>query len=192
MARTSPTFIFVVTFLFTFVRLAVVAAPVPTFHRTRDLVTTFSTLSAPEISGFRPFTNYASTAYCDASQTRNWTCGANCDANPTFQPIASGGDGDNVQFWFVGVDPTLQTVVVAHQGTDPTLLMPLLTDADFFLGDLDPNLFPGVDSSIQVHDGFRDAHAETSGDVLSAVQTALSQSGLNNVTVVGHSLGMVY
>ncbi|KAG6839821.1 hypothetical protein C0991_011323, partial [Blastosporella zonata] len=114
---------------------------------------------------------------------------ANCEANPTFQPVASGGDGDDVQFWYVGVDPTLKTVVVAHQGTDPEKLMPLITDADFFLGKLDSNLFPGINRKLEVHDGFRDAHAETAPDVLTAVKTALSQSGFNDVTVVGHSLG---
>jgi len=55
------------------------------------------------------------------------------------QPIAAGGDGIDVQFWYVGIDPTLQvntttihvtiapfqickfqTVVVAYQGTDPS------------------------------------------------------------------------
>ncbi|KAJ6547865.1 hypothetical protein B0H10DRAFT_1969465 [Mycena sp. CBHHK59/15] len=44
----------------------------------------------------------------------------NCDANPGFHPVASGGDGDAVQFWYVGVDSTLGTVIVAHQGTDPS------------------------------------------------------------------------
>jgi hypothetical protein len=43
---------------------------------------------------------------------------ANCQANPSFEPIASGGDGDAVQFWYVGYDPTLKTIIVAHQGTD--------------------------------------------------------------------------
>lgn len=33
---------------------------------------------------------------------------ANCDANPTFKPVASGGDGAVVQYWFVGYDLTLQ------------------------------------------------------------------------------------
>jgi len=30
---------------------------------------------------------------------------ANCDANPNFKPTASGGDGSDVQFWYVGFDP---------------------------------------------------------------------------------------
>jgi hypothetical protein len=38
---------------------------------------------------------------------------ANCDANPTFKPIASGGDGEAVQFWYVGIDPTLKVGAVS-------------------------------------------------------------------------------
>lgn len=86
----------------------------------------FSTLSSADIAAFKPFTFYASTAYCQPAQTLTWSCGgacscivfrfagltippaANCDANPTFKPIASGGDGTAVQFWYVGVDPTLK------------------------------------------------------------------------------------
>lgn len=55
-------------------------------------------LSTSKITSFRPFTHYASTAYCQPSATLTWSCGANCQANPTFKPIASGGDGDGTQF----------------------------------------------------------------------------------------------
>lgn len=34
-----------------------------------------------------------------------------------------------------------------------------LVDADFLLTELDQSLFPGVSTSILVHDGFKDAHA---------------------------------
>lgn len=37
-------------------------------------------------------------------------------------PVASGGDGDSTQFWYVGYDPILDEVVVAHQGTDTSKL----------------------------------------------------------------------
>ena len=33
---------------------------------------------------------------------------ANCNANPGFKPVASGGDGAVTQTWFVGYDPTLK------------------------------------------------------------------------------------
>lgn len=36
--------------------------------------------------------------------------------------------------------------------------VPLLTDADFFMDELSSSLFPGVPSSVKVHNGFGDAH----------------------------------
>jgi hypothetical protein len=119
-------------------------------------------LSDAQISGFAPFTHFASTAYCNPSTTINWTCGgesllqipplfgtfkwlndaptANCAANPDFEPVAAGGDGDGTQFckadvdqrdWecssprtfhtgYVGFSPSLNTVIVAHEGTIPS------------------------------------------------------------------------
>lgn len=55
-----------------------------------------------------------------------FTISANCQANPSFIPVASGGDGDGVQFWFVGYDPTLKSVIVSHQGTDASEMCTLL------------------------------------------------------------------
>lgn len=46
----------------------------------------------------------------------------NCDANPGFQTTASGGDGDSTQYWYVGYDPSLQEVIVSHQGTNTSEL----------------------------------------------------------------------
>ncbi|EAU90656.1 lipase [Coprinopsis cinerea okayama7 len=158
---------------------------VPLVHRQADLVA----LSNAEIQAFRPFTFYASTAYCKPDAVLSWSCGANCNANPTFKPIAAGGDGADVQFWYVGIDPTLQTIVVGHQGTDPTKIEALLTDADFFLDELESENFPGLDRSIKVHNGFAEAHAETAADVRAALQRAIDESGLTSVSLVGHSLG---
>ncbi|KAF9563620.1 alpha/beta-hydrolase [Agrocybe pediades] len=155
----------------------------------RDSSSTLTTLSSDEIAAFRPFSFYAALAYCKPASILSLSCGQNCDANPTFQPIASGGDGIDVQFWYVGIDPTLQSVIVGHQGTDPSKIVPLVTDADFSLENLDSTLFPGISSDIKVHSGFADEHAKTATSVLAATQKALQQSGLNQVTMVGHSLG---
>lgn len=43
---------------------------------------------------------------------------------------------------FVATDPTIQSVVVAHQGTDPTKVLSVLNDAQFFPTDLDTKRFP--------------------------------------------------
>jgi len=155
----------------------------------RRQAASITALSTSDIASFTPFSFYAAMAYCEPASILSQSCGQNCDANPTFQPVASGGDGIDVQFWYVGVDPTLQSVIVGHQGTDPSKIVPLVTDVDFFLTNLNSTLFPGVSSSIQVHNGFADEHAKTADSVLAAVKTALQQSSLNKVTVVGHSLG---
>lgn len=55
-------------------------------------------MSSTQVNAFTPYTYYASAGYCNPSVTETWTCGANCDANPGFKPIASGGDGSSTQF----------------------------------------------------------------------------------------------
>lgn len=146
-------------------------------------------LDSSQIDSYTPYTYYASAGYCNATQTLAWDCGTNCDANSEFLPISSGGNGDSVQYWYVGYDPSLESVIVAHQGTDPSDILPLLTDANFFLSSLDSSLFPGIPSDTEVHSGFKDAQASTAADVLAAVQTALSKHGATTITLVGHSLG---
>ncbi|KAF7333769.1 Lipase-3 domain-containing protein [Mycena venus] len=148
-----------------------------------------TTLSTAQISAFRPYTFYASAGYCTSASTLTWNCGVPCAANPTFKPVASGGDGTVIQFWFVGYDPTLETVIVSHQGTDPEHILPLLTDANFILEPLNPLLFPGLSPSVLVHSGFADEHAATATDVLAAVKNATTRFGATKVTMVGHSLG---
>ncbi|OSX64053.1 hypothetical protein POSPLADRAFT_1136683 [Postia placenta MAD-698-R-SB12] len=145
--------------------------------RARQAITA---LGQSQITAFTPYTYYASAGYCPASETLTWTCGTNCEANPGFEPVASGG--------FVGYDPTLETVIVSHQGTDPEEILPLVTDGDITLVNLDSTLFPGLSSDIEVHEGFADAQAETATDVLSAVQSTMSTYGASKITIVGHSL----
>jgi len=165
--------------------LPLLACATPTVERRQSI----TTLSAAQVAAFKPYTFFAASAYCNPSTTINWSCGANCNANPGFEPIASGGDGGSVQFWYVGYDPALKTIIVAHQGTDTSKLLADLTDANFFLQSLDPTLFPGVPSSVEVHNGFANEQAKTAPAVLAAVQKGMSQFGATKVTIVGHSLG---
>jgi len=148
-------------------------------------------LGQSTIDGFTPYTWYASAGYCAPSATLAWNCGTNCDSNPSFKPIASGGDGDSVQYWYVGYDPTLGEIIVAHQGTDPSEFEADLTDADFSLKQINTNstLFPGISDSIEVHNGFLAEQALTADAVLAAVQQGISQYSATAVTLVGHSLG---
>ena len=82
---------------------------------------------------------------------------------------------------YVGYDPSLDTIIVGHQGTDAkkmygsvacfslaisqsagdfslTLRIPILTDVNFIHINLDSSLFPGVSSNVKVHAGFSIAH----------------------------------
>ncbi|KAF8887329.1 lipase class 3 family protein [Infundibulicybe gibba] len=146
-------------------------------------------LVAPQISAYKPFTYFASTAYCAPSTTLSWNCGANCDANAGFAPVASGGDGASTQFWYVGYSAAQNSVIVAHQGTDTSQIEAIATDADAFQESLDPTLFPGISSSVEVHSGFANEQAKTATQILAAVRTAIAAHSATHVTIVGHSLG---
>lgn len=50
------------------------------------------------------------------------TSTANCEQTAGFVPVASGGDGDIIQYWYVGYNPSGDEIIVAHQGTDPELM----------------------------------------------------------------------
>jgi hypothetical protein len=94
-------------------------------------------LTQSQIEVFLPYTYFASAGYCSPSYTLNWSCGsressifnvtfiwlircaASCNANPAFEVVATGGDGSEVQYWFVGYDPPSGEVIVSHQGTNP-------------------------------------------------------------------------
>ncbi|KAI0364330.1 lipase [Pilatotrama ljubarskyi] len=149
-----------------------------------------ATLLPPDqVSAFKPYSHYASTAFCQPASTLSWTCGANCDSNPSFIPVASGGDGVITQYWYVGYDPILSEVIVAHQGTDVDKIVPDLTDVDIVLLPLDEHLFPEVEPPILVHQGFAATHSRSAPHVLEAVKTAMARFGTTAITVVGHSLG---
>ncbi|KAL0953902.1 hypothetical protein HGRIS_005069 [Hohenbuehelia grisea] len=160
-------------------------AAFPLFSRRQSI----TALSAAQVSTFTPYTYYASTAYCEPAETLTWSCGANCQSNAGFQPVASGGDGEVIQFWYVGFDPTLKTIIVAHQGTDTSKFIPLLTISDIFYDNLDHALFPGISSAVKVHKGFGAAQARAAPEILTAVRKAMDKFSSKSVTLVGHSLG---
>nr|VWP02258.1 Uncharacterized protein [Ganoderma boninense] len=164
---------------------AVLAAPASQLKLKRASITE---VSASQEASFTPVAHYASAGYCTPASTLAWNC-ADCGANPSFKPTASGGNGVTVQYWFVGYDPSLKSVVVSIQGTKPSAIIPLITDSDIVLVNLDSDLFPGLDSSIEAHEGFADAHADSAEDILAAVQQTLSKYSTSKVLVTGHSLG---
>jgi hypothetical protein len=76
---------------------AALAAPLLTATSRRQSAA-ITTISTAQTAAFKPFTFYASAAYCQPKATLAWSCGANCNANPGFQPFTSGGDGVVSQF----------------------------------------------------------------------------------------------
>ncbi|KAM5544767.1 hypothetical protein V8D89_001665 [Ganoderma adspersum] len=161
----------------------------PSRSRSDSTTAAITPLSQTQIASFRPYTHYASTAFCPPNATQTWTCGRNCEANPALMPIASGGDGSLTQFWYVGFDPILGEIIVGHQGSDASKILPIFEDLDVIRESLDPGLFPGVSSSIGVHSGFAGSQSRSASDVLAAVKTGIAQHGSTTVTVTGHSLG---
>ncbi|KAJ3506601.1 hypothetical protein NLJ89_g6780 [Agrocybe chaxingu] len=144
-------------------------------------------LSSSDLAGFAPFTQFARAAYCpDALKT--WTCGAACNANSDFQVTLTGGDGNEIQIYYVGFSPSQNSIIVAHEGTEKNCLS-LLTDTNTVLGRLNNSLFPGVNPATQVHSGFRDQHAKTASTILAEVKRLMTLKNTKNVALVGHSLG---
>ncbi|KAF8829146.1 hypothetical protein HHX47_DHR3000516 [Lentinula edodes] len=148
---------------------------------------TVTSLSTAQFSSYAPFTQFARAAYCDGFQ--DWTCGAACDANADFEVSLAGGDDSDIQNYFVGFSPSLSSIIVAHEGTDPLQLESDLTDVEVLLASLDTSLFPGISSSVQVHDGFKNEHAKTASVILAEVRTLMASKDTKNVMAVGHSLG---
>ncbi|EPQ54752.1 alpha/beta-hydrolase, partial [Gloeophyllum trabeum ATCC 11539] len=159
----------------------------PAVHELEDRSVT--ALSAAQLASFAPYTQLARATYCPG--VSNWQCGEACSAVSDFQLTLYGGDGNAVQYYFVGYLPSQQTVVVAHEGTDPTQLLSVLTDGNIILDDLDTSLFPGLTDStgIQVHSGFAQEHAKTAKPILAEVKRLLAAENVKTVTTVGHSLG---
>ncbi|ETW81949.1 Lipase, class 3 [Heterobasidion irregulare TC 32-1] len=168
------------------IKAGVSALPTPRNFRTRASPTA---LSPTQLSSFAPFTQFARAAYCDPSKIEGWQCGEACDALPGFEPTLTGGDANSIQFFFVGFWPDQNTVVVAHQGTDPTKIKSDLTDLNIAKRVLDPTLFPGVPDGVEVHSGFADAHEKTASQILTEVKRLMATHRTTNVTLIGHSLG---
>ncbi|EDR08826.1 uncharacterized protein LACBIDRAFT_296286 [Laccaria bicolor S238N-H82] len=90
---------------------------------------------------------------------------------------------------FVGYWPAQDSIIVAHEGTNPFQFLSLLVDAEFSHEPLDPTLFPDVPSSVLVHAGFGNAHKATAISILAEVKRLIAQTSSKNVVTIGHSLG---
>ncbi|KAG8798784.1 hypothetical protein FRC17_007320, partial [Serendipita sp. 399] len=162
------------------------AAPAPVLVERTDSI---SVLSKEQVNSYSAYTLFASASYCAPSLTLNWLCGPACIKLFGFRPVASGGDGAIVQYWFVGYHPAWSSVVVVYQGTDPFKLVPILTDLTFIQQSPNQSQFPGLPSSAKVHSGFLSGFSLSQAAVFDAVKKASSTYNTKKVTIIGHSMG---
>ncbi|KAJ3728605.1 Alpha/Beta hydrolase protein [Lentinula raphanica] len=128
---------------------------------------TVTQISASELAGFAPYTQFARAAYCPTDVLKTWTCGEACQANADFEVAFVGGDGDDIQ---------------NCRESD-------LTDIDIPLAKPSNALFPGISSSVEVHSGFLNEHALSARSILAEVDSLMASKGVNKIVAVGHSLG---
>ncbi|KDQ61932.1 hypothetical protein JAAARDRAFT_31427 [Jaapia argillacea MUCL 33604] len=133
---------------------------------------------------------FSQIAYCPSAKVLKWQCGASkCAAVSGVQVLQAGGDGGLVPYYYVAYDPTTQSIVVAHEGTNPLNILSIANDLEFGLVNLNSTLFPHAGSGVQVHEGFQQTFGRTSDTILAAVKNGLHSKGARNVVVTGHSLG---
>lgn len=175
---------------------AVVAAPAPvpifgiSIHSGSESGSGTSSIAQSTIDSslLRPAL-FARVAYCDSKRTQSLSCGAPCDAIKGATVLKTGGDGAATPNFFVASDPQSQSIIVSHEGTDPTKFLSLLNDAKIAQVAMDSKRFPKAAQGAVVHDGFQDAQERSADDVLSTVQSALKSTGFTRVLTTGHSLG---
>lgn len=151
------------------------AAPVPLFGlhfgsgSVAEGTPTAVSQSTVDSSLLRP-AQFARVAYCSPASVTALSCGAPCDAINKVKVLTAGGDegatprcelgiisfadvslisGYSLLIDFVATDPDSQTVVVAHQGTDPEKLLSIANDAEFKQVVMNSTLFPSAASTLE-------------------------------------------
>ncbi|KAM5532581.1 hypothetical protein V8D89_013787 [Ganoderma adspersum] len=133
---------------------------------------------------------FARAVYCSSPVVEKWACGEPCQAlGNNIQILVAGGDDKRVPNFFVAYDKDKDTVVVAHQGTEPKNFLSDLNDLNIVQVDANTTVLPNAGKGVKMHDGFLDTQERTADLVLSTVQSALNSTGSKKVLVVGHSLG---
>ncbi|KAJ8079377.1 hypothetical protein AAF712_010955 [Marasmius tenuissimus] len=169
-----------------------IPAPAPLFGLFEDNDAATTTVSIADLeSRFLRSAQFAAVAYCSSGAVTSWQCGPPCQkVGKGVKVILAGGDDGLVPGFFVANDPSDNSIVVAHQGTDPFNFLSVLNDALFLLKDINPNRFTSAkDKGIEVHDGFQKTFERTADVVLEAVKKGLADFKTNKVRVTGHSLG---
>jgi len=133
---------------------------------------------------------FARVAYCASASITSWTCGPACDALTNVTFLQSGGNEGSIPLYYIAYDGNDQSLVVAHEGTDPKQLLSILNDAEFGLVPLNVSRFPQTaGQNITVHDGFQQTFERTADGLLAGVMSGLASTGAKKVFVTGHSLG---
>ena len=91
---------------------------------------------------------FARVAYCSSPSVLNMTCGEQCDALPNVKILVAGGDDGLVPNFFVAHDVDTDTIVVAHQGTEPKNLLSDLNDLNFLQVDANTTVLPKANSKL--------------------------------------------
>ncbi|KAG6468646.1 lipase-like [Zingiber officinale] len=131
---------------------------------------------------------YASAAYItDLTELFTWTCSRCDDFTKEFEVIELIVDIQNCLQAFVGVDPDLNSIVIAFRGTQEHSLRNWIED--LFWKQLDLK-YPGMPDAM-VHHGFYSAYHNTTlrQGILNAIQRAIDIYGNISIFVTGHSMG---
>ncbi|CAE6472176.1 unnamed protein product [Rhizoctonia solani] len=127
-------------------------------------------------------------AYCPPNTRNNWQCKSCQDKSiKDFQLYESGGDGDKIQYWYVGWWPSQDTIVVGRQGTDFSKLWPVVTDIS--LVQVPTDHFSNCPADVTVHLGFLETHKRSIDTIFEAVKAVLVERRATKILTVGHSLG---
>ncbi|XP_042447144.1 lipase ZK262.3-like isoform X2 [Zingiber officinale] len=131
---------------------------------------------------------YASAVYItDLTELFTWTCSRCDDFTKEFEVIELIVDIQNCLQAFVGVDPDLNSIVIAFRGTQEHSLRNWIED--LFWKQLDLK-YPGMPDAM-VHHGFYSAYHNTTlrQGILNAIQRAIDIYGNISIFVTGHSMG---
>ncbi|CDO69250.1 hypothetical protein BN946_scf185042.g152 [Trametes cinnabarina] len=132
---------------------------------------------------------FSRAVYCSTNAVEKWACGDSCDQLPNVKVLTAGGDDGLIPRFFVAHDVDEDTIVVAHQGTDPKNFLSDLNDLKFAQVGANKTVLPTASDDIKMHDGFAYAQSRTADVVFSTVQSALASTASKKVLVTGHSLG---
>ncbi|KAG6907491.1 hypothetical protein DXG01_008684 [Tephrocybe rancida] len=137
---------------------------------------------------------FSRVAYCSSGAVTSWKCGAPCESlGGGVEVLQAGGDDGLVPMYFIAHDPATESIIVAHQGTEPSNLLSIVNDMSTVTlklsSDRDSIVNAAHADSVKVHDGFQKTFERTADGLLAGVQSGLASTGVSKVLVTGHSLG---